>query len=126
MAKTLNPLLRHLLAAAGLVLAQAGAHGQNLHDPTRPPALAAPDNAVAGASAGPQLQSVLISREPGGRHLAVIDGDTVRLGQMYKGARVARIAASQVELVRGKERQVLKLQPDEESGGIVKTSVRPK
>jgi MSHA biogenesis protein MshK len=33
----------------------------------------------------------------------------VRLGEQFQGARVARIGESEVELVRGKERQVLRL-----------------
>ena len=52
---------------------------------------------------------MLIARQPGGRHIAVIDGETLRLGEFYKGARVARIAQDEVELVRGRTRQVLRL-----------------
>ena len=99
-----------LLAASNMVCAQA------LQDPTRPPAaLMAGQGAAAGQPAAaqanrmPQLQSVLISRQPGGRHVAVIDGETLRLGETYKGARVARIEQDEVELVRGRTRQVLKL-----------------
>jgi MSHA biogenesis protein MshK len=98
-----------LLAAATL----AGA--QTLQDPTRPPAAlmagqgAAGQPAAAPAARAPQLQSVLIARQPGGRHVAVIDGETLRLGESYRGARVARIEQDEVELVRGRTRQVLKL-----------------
>jgi MSHA biogenesis protein MshK len=63
------------------------------------------------ADAEPRLQSVLISPRQGGRHVAVINGETVRLGDTYKGARVARMTQGQVELVRGRERQVLRLEP---------------
>jgi len=98
-----------LLASANLASAQA------LQDPTRPPAAlmaaqgGAPQAAAAPANRAPQLQSVLISRQPGGRHVAVIDGETLRLGDIYKGARVARIEQNEVELVRGRTRQVLTL-----------------
>jgi MSHA biogenesis protein MshK len=100
-----------LLAASNLAGAQA------LQDPTRPPAaLMAGQGAAGQEAAAPvnrqahmQLQSVLISRQPGGRHVAVIDGETLRLGDNYKGARVARIGQDEVELVRGRTRQVLKL-----------------
>jgi MSHA biogenesis protein MshK len=120
MAETLT-LLRGLLCCAVLCLAQAGAHAQELQDPTRPAGGGAASAAEGGdAFAGPQLQSVLISRQPGGRHVAVIDGDAVRLGETYKGARVARITPNEVELVRGKERQVLRLAPDEEAGPMIK------
>ena len=97
-----------LLALAG----QAGAQG--LVDPTRPPAnLMAP--ATAGTaperSGAPQLQSILIARHPGGRHVAVIDGQTLRLGDSYKGARVASMSETEVVLETGKRKQVLKLFP---------------
>jgi len=93
------------LAAAGPAAAQA------LQDPMRPPAsmIAATGNATLAPSAAPQLQTILIGRAPGGRHLAVIDGETVRPGDDFRGARVARIADNEVELVRGRERQVLRL-----------------
>ena len=99
-------------AAAALACCLPAA-AQALRDPTRPPAFLMPGGAGARAAApatsGPQLQSILIARQPGGRHVAVIDGETVRLGDSYKGARVARMSANEVELVRGNERRVLKL-----------------
>lgn len=101
-----------LFAGAGLAAAQA------LQDPTRPPAsLAAPQAGAAGGAAiapakqGPRLQSVLIARQPGGRHVAVIDGETLRIGDSYRGARVTRIEQNEVELGSGNARQVLKLHP---------------
>ena len=109
---------RACLATCGLGLALAAAcclpaAAQALRDPTRPPAFLVPGGAGARAaspvSSGPQLQSILIARQPGGRHVAVIDGETVRLGDSYKGARVARMTPNEVELVRGSERRVLKL-----------------
>ena len=102
-----------LLAPAGL----AGAQG--LVDPTRPPAsLMAP---AAGSTApersgAPQLQSILIARHPGGRHVAVIDGQTVRLGESYKGARLASMSETEVVLENGTRKQVLKLFPAVPSG----------
>jgi MSHA biogenesis protein MshK len=106
-----RPDLLSILAAALLLAAQAAAQAQGLQDPTRPPAqaqLARPGEAVAAPS-GPQLQSVLIARAPGGRQVAVIDGETVRLGDTFHGARLVRMTQGEVELVRGRERQVLKL-----------------
>ncbi|WP_313703465.1 hypothetical protein [Massilia sp.] len=102
-------LIGLLLAACALPAA-----AQALRDPTRPPAALMQGATAAGTAApvsGPRLQSILIAREPGGRHVAVIDGDTVRLGELYKGARVTRMSANEVELVRGRERRVLKLNP---------------
>ena len=106
-------------AAVCFVLLAAGVAGiasaQALQDPTRPAAGLAPGRGAASTPTAtplqraPRLQSVLIARQPGGRHVAVIDGETLRLGEFYKGARVTRIEQHEVELVRGRSRQVLKL-----------------
>jgi MSHA biogenesis protein MshK len=107
---------------AALLLAAGTAAAQALQDPTRPPAnliaaaAGAGRGAAATAPAGPQLQTILIGRAPGGRHLAVIDGETLRPGDDFHGARVARIADNEVELVRGRERQVLRLTPKAADG----------
>ena len=98
-----------LTALACLALAQPAA-AQALLDPTRPPPgmdRIAPE--LAAADDAPRLQSVLIARHAGGRHVAVIDGETVRLGESFKGARVARVSVNEVVLVRGAERQVLRM-----------------
>jgi MSHA biogenesis protein MshK len=97
-----------------LLLAAQGAGAQALQDPTRPPAALTgrqAGDAAAGAQAerGPRLQSVLIARQPGGRHIAVIDGETLRLDDTFRGARVTRIEPNEVELRRGSTRQVLTL-----------------
>jgi MSHA biogenesis protein MshK len=100
------------LTLAALALALHHASAQSLPDPTRPPASFGARAEAGGAGDGlPRLQSVLISPRQGGRHIAVIDGETVRLGEHYKGARVARMTQTEVELVRGRERQVLRLEP---------------
>jgi MSHA biogenesis protein MshK len=103
--------MKPALGAAFLaILLATGAHAQGLQDPTRPPAAATPVAAgPLAASSGPQLQSILIGRAAGGRHVAVIDGETVRQGESFRGAKVVRIGANEVELVRGRERQVLHL-----------------
>ncbi|MCD2516502.1 hypothetical protein LQ564_09290 [Massilia sp. G4R7] len=103
----------NLTILAALMLSTHTAGAQALLDPTRPPATLGVrgDAAAAGADGMPRLQSVLISPRQGGRHVAVIDGETVRLGDNYKGARVARMTQSEVELRRGNERQVLRLEP---------------
>lgn len=99
-----------------LLLAAGAAGAQALQDPTRPPAAAAAGYAAAAAQGAPRLQSVLIGRAAGGRHLAVIDGETVRPGDDFHGARVARIGENEVELVRGRERRVLRLYADAPAG----------
>ncbi|TFW30978.1 hypothetical protein [Massilia horti] len=102
-------IARHVLAGVALLAVQLAAQAQALQDPTRPPANLAAYAGAQAVSSGPQLQSVLISREPGGRHIAVIDGETVRLGEQFQGARLVRVTQTEVELLRGRQRQVLKL-----------------
>jgi MSHA biogenesis protein MshK len=117
---------RMAFAAAVLLLpllAHGGAQARDLRDPTRPPAQLLSGGGDAPAAAGvPQLQSVLIGREPGGRRVAVIDGETVRLGETFRGARLVRMTQDEVELARGRERQVLKLNspPAPPAGSSVK------
>jgi MSHA biogenesis protein MshK len=112
MDETVTPTtMKPALGAAFLALFLCGAaHAQAMQDPTKPPPAATPVAAgPLAASSGPQLQSILIGRAAGGRHVAVIDGETVRQGESFHGAKVARIGANEVELVRGRERQVLRL-----------------
>jgi len=99
------------IAGAALAAGQASTPGP-LPDPTRPPpeALLAPGEViVAPVTALPTLQSVLISERPGGRRVAVIDGQTVRLGGTFDGAVLVRVSASEVALRRGKTVEVLTL-----------------
>lgn len=114
-------LMAGLLAALPPLACRTAA-AQALQDPMRPPASMGMMGAGSGGSgaganpAGPQLQTILIGRAPGGRHLAVIDGETLRPGDSFHGARVARIADNEVELVRGRERQVLRLEGQATAG----------
>lgn len=92
----------------------AQAAGQALPDPTRPPAeftAPAPGLARPSSQALPQLQSILIGRAPGGRRVAVIDGQTVLQGGSFRDATVTRIAPNEVELLANGTRQVLRLYP---------------
>jgi len=108
MDEAVKNLIPTMFAAALLACLPAAA--QTLADPTRPPAVLDTSRPEGPAAEGlPRLQSVLISPRAGGRHVAVIDGETVRLGESFRGARVARMTQTEVELVRGRERQVLRL-----------------
>jgi MSHA biogenesis protein MshK len=105
------------VAILALLFAAAQAQADVLQDPTRPAAGAFVSSAAPGtAVSGPRLQSILVGRDAGGRHLAVIDGETVRLGEQFHGARVSRIGDNEVELVRGGERQVLRLYAEPAAG----------
>jgi MSHA biogenesis protein MshK len=92
----------------GALLAGA-AWGQAVPDPTRPPAQMLRPAANAQANATPQLQSILVGRAAGGRRVAVIDGNTVRVGDVVGGARVVGITQAQVVLARGARREILTL-----------------
>jgi MSHA biogenesis protein MshK len=105
-------MTRARLLAACLLVCAVQARAQGLVDPTRPPPEAMQQGGapVAEASdAAPRLQSVLIGEH--GRAVAVIDGQTVRRGQKYKGAVLVEVGKNKVVLQRGAVRQVLTLYP---------------
>ena len=123
MDEAVNPMTRIILAAACTLVASS-ALAQALQDPTRPPAsliAAARGTSATVAPDGPHLQSILIARTPGGRHVAVIDGETVRLGDNYKGAKVERMTQTEVVLSKGGKQQVLKLFPATVAGQNTKS-----
>lgn len=124
MDEALKKMARIFMAAA-CTLTAAGACAQALQDPTRPPASLMANAKGAAASAvaleGPRLQSILIARTPGGRHVAVIDGEMVRLGGSVKGARVERMTQTEVVLSKGGKKQVLKLFPATAAGEHTKS-----
>ncbi|GGZ06692.1 MSHA biogenesis protein MshK [Pseudoduganella plicata] len=93
------------LALPAFALAQAVA------DPTLPPpSLQAPGaTAPVVAPALPELQSILVSREAGGRRVAVISGEMVRQGGRYRGAVVESVGETSVVLRRGRTRETLRL-----------------
>lgn len=81
-----------------------------LADPTRPPPVFAQqgDQASADLAAKPVLQSVIISP---GRKIAVISGQTLKLGDRYGDARLVKITETEVVLRTEHEYQSLKLYP---------------
>ena len=109
------------LAAAIAALPLAAAQAQALVDPTRPPASVAKPGAEEPAPPGTQLQSVLIST---GRRLAVINGNTVALGDMVGAARVVKITETEVVLKTGEETEILKMYPGIEKQPAKRASAR--
>ena len=107
--------LAAIFAVSLACAAGAAVQAQTLADPTRPPAVlglpggAAGETGDAGSAAAPQLQSILVSREPGGRRVAVINGEMVRQGMKFRDAIVERVGETEVVLRRGKTRETLKL-----------------
>jgi MSHA biogenesis protein MshK len=110
MVEHLNAILRKGVTPAwclGWLLAGLPSHAETLVDPTRPPNGfgQAQDGA---ATAGPVLQSVLISPI---RRVAVVSGKTLRVGDKLGDAQLVKISENEVVLRTGKNLQVLKLYP---------------
>lgn len=108
----MTSLLAALAAAvAAPAVAQAVPHG--LTDPTRPPAVMAlpGSDAEPAGPAAPVLRSILVSREAGGRRVAVINGELVKQGMKVGDAIVERVGETDVVLRRGKARETLRLFP---------------
>jgi MSHA biogenesis protein MshK len=111
-----------LLLALAVSSAARAALAQPLADPTRPPNVS-PTEPTLGASreSTTRLQSVLISPT---RKLAVIDGQTVRLGGRVGDATLVDISETQVVLQRHGGNETLKLHPAAEKK-LVLRSVSP-
>jgi MSHA biogenesis protein MshK len=113
MDETLSRRAAFVLAA--YLLCGVAAATPDLQDPTRPPAAAGlARDAAPAPDAAPVLQSVQVGKAQ--RRSAVIDGESVRVGEHFRGARVTRIADNEVELLRGRERQVLRLYAPADGG----------
>lgn len=97
------------LCAAGVISSLATA--ASLPDPTRPPAAlyAVGENTGDDAPSAPALQSVLIGP---GRRVAVINGQTVKVGDTVGDAQLVKISEGEVMLRSGKELRILKLFPE--------------
>lgn len=84
-----------IAAACGLVALSAGARGQALSDPTRPPAAFGAASADSG-SEGSSLQSIIRSNR--GKPGAIINGEYVLLGGRVGDARLVKIGEDSVTL----------------------------
>lgn len=104
------PRLTPLWLLAGVLLAPGGM-AQSMVDPTRPAdaPLAGLDSPASAVRTAPQLQSVLVASS--GRRVAVINGQTVRVGDKVGDASVTGIADNSVQLRRGKALETLRLYP---------------
>ena len=86
-------------------------HAEDLPDPTRPPAsIFAPAAGTgvgrkAGANSSAGLHSIIISET---RRAAIIDGQTVELGEQHGNARLVEVNVGSVVLQHGKSRQNVK------------------
>lgn len=109
MAGGMKPDFSALALAALLTGCPLAGGAQGLNDPTRPPT-AVFSNAPGdtGATAGPVLQSVMIS--PAGSSV-IIGGAIVKLGGKYGDARVVKITASEVVLRSAGGTETLRMYP---------------
>ena len=109
----MDAIMTRLIAGLLLLCCTGNLQAQQLADPTRPATAppAAPGIATAqgGATALGQLQSVLIGRS--GRRVAVISGETLRVGDKFRGAMLVGITENAVQLKKGSKMHVLTLFP---------------
>lgn len=110
MDQSVTSLVRSALAMvlAGLCCA-AHATEPPLPDPTRPAQGQMQGDAEQIDNRGPQLQSILISPR---RKMAVINGQTLHVGEKFGDSVLQKISEHEVVLKNGSELQVLKLFPD--------------
>ena len=118
-----------LFCTLGLVA--SGSLAQGFVDPTRPPtSIASPVAEGAGPveASGPVLQSILISPS---RVVAIISGQSVKVGDRVGEAKVIKISDNEVTLRTGSDVKVLKLFSNVEKklspprGGLRAESRRP-
>lgn len=92
-----------------LMLAGLPVRAEDLPDPTRPPAgILAPAARSAADNLSAGLHTVIISDS---RRAAIIDGQTVELGEEHRGARLVEVNESGVVMQRAQSKQVLPLFP---------------
>lgn len=93
-----------------MLMAIASTWAQGLPDPTRPPAaMNTGGEPVQAAPSAPVLQSILISQS---RRQAIINGQTVKVGDSVGEAKVVKITDNEVVLRKGKGLQTLKVFPN--------------
>jgi MSHA biogenesis protein MshK len=113
----MNHVLKAGVALAALLsILHTQAQAQALADPTRPPAETMPAQAAGQPNASPVssepvLQSILTPHTGKGRARAIIDGQTVFVGDKFGDAVVAEIGGNEVVLRANGKRRVLELFP---------------
>ena len=103
--------VRVIIATAALAAALPGIDtaAQIINDPTRPPAgIYLPDTASGTVTAGPVLQSVMITPT---ERSAIIGGERIKLGDKYGEARVVGITENEVVLRSASGSETLSMYP---------------
>jgi MSHA biogenesis protein MshK len=104
-----KPVVAGILTAVALSCPPALAQTGNASDPTRPSNVAEAPGANATASASAGLQAVILRSN--GKSVAVINGQTVAVGDMLGAARLVSLTANEAVLSGPNGREVLKLAP---------------
>ena len=108
MAEHLNGLLR-IVSMLALCMAVLPCRAEALPDPTRPVDAGAAQTSASGADGEPVLQLIRISKTR--KASAVIDGQSVQVGDSFDGARVVVISEAKVVLKSGNVYKTLNLFP---------------
>lgn len=108
MAQHLNGFLR-VVSTLALCMVVLPCAAEALPDPTRPVDSGAAQTSASGADSGPVLQLIRISKNR--KASAIIDGQSVQVGDSFGGARVVKISETQVVLKSGNVYNTLKLFP---------------
>lgn len=127
--KSPAPRGNHFLALPLLCAIAGGSYAEALNDPTRPPAeisTPAASGVQAAVAEVNRLQSIIISST---RRAAIINGQTVELGEKLGDVRLVEVSASGVVLEGAQGRQVLALFPGvdlkQNTGGEQKQKIEP-
>jgi MSHA biogenesis protein MshK len=89
-------LFAGLLCSAALAGSPAALAQNAFADPTRPPPAVAAAAAESSDAGGPVLQSVLVPQK--GKPIAVISGQSVRLGELYETYRLVELSEREAVL----------------------------
>ena len=108
MAQHLNGLPR-IASMLAMCLAVLPCTAESLPDPTRPVDSGVAQHSVSGGDGEPVLQLIRIAKNR--KSSAIIDGQSVKLGDSFGGARVVQISETLVVLKSGNVYKTLKLFP---------------
>ncbi len=106
--RNLSGFLGTMLIGAIVALPISPVSAEELPDPTRPPLLSSSDAAQIEPEKSAGLQSVIISKK---RSAAIIDGQTIELGEKYGDVRLIEVSDTRVILQGAHERRVMTLFP---------------
>ncbi len=109
------------MAVSGTVNAKGTATGSALADPTRPPAILAegqPNEDISKKELPASgLQTVILRK--GAKPLAIINGQTVKLGEKVGDARLVRLSETEAVLQGPEGKEIMRLMPAAERKAVL-------